>query len=148
MNTLQYYPTTSLFRGGATSPTRKGLARLYDQQNSFSLYEAYGTYINTFNNVDFTFTGGYSYQQNNFNDQFLEIGDFPNNDLNFANAIETAQDLNNAGFIGANSNASPDEKIIAFFGRANLTLNDGIFINASVRREGSCLLYTSDAADD
>ena len=140
LNTLQYYPTTSLFRGGATSPTRKGLARLYDQQNTFELYEVYGTYTNSFSNADLTVTGGYSYQQLNFNDNFLEIGDFPNNDLNFANAIETAQDLQNAGFIGANSNASPDDKIIAFFGRANLTINDGIFINASVRREGSSKL--------
>ena len=140
LNTLQYYPTTSLFRGGATSPIRKGLARLYDQQNSFELYELYGTYTSSFNNADLTVTGGYSYQQLNFNDNFLEIGDFPNNDLNFANAIENAQDLLNAGFIQANSNASPDDKIIAFFGRANLTINDGIFINASVRREGSSKL--------
>ena len=140
LNTLQYYPTTSLFRGGATSPIRKGLARLYDQQNSFELYEVYGTYTNSFNNADLTVTGGYSYQQLNFNDNFLEIGDFPNNDLNFANAIENAQDLLNAGLIQANSNASPDDKIIAFFGRANLTINDGIFINASVRREGSSKL--------
>lgn len=140
LNTLQYYPTTSLFRGNATSPIRRGLANLYDQQTSFDLYEAYGTYINTFNNIDFTFTGGYSYQQNNFNDQFLSIGDFPNNDLNFANAIENSQDLLNAGLIGANSNASPDEKIIAFFGRANVTINNSIFLNASLRREGSTKL--------
>tara|TARA_Y100000385_G_scaffold291930_1_gene374144 strand:+ start:3295 stop:6264 length:2970 start_codon:yes stop_codon:yes gene_type:complete len=140
LNTLQYYPTTSLFRGNATSPTRKGLANLYNQQNSFDLYEAYGTYTGAFSNMDLTITGGYSFQQNNFVDNFFSIGDFPNNDLNFANAIETAQDLQNAGFIGANSNASPDDKIIAFFGRANLTINDGIFVNASVRREGSTRL--------
>lgn len=141
LNTDQYYPTTSLFRGGAVSPTRKGLARLYDQQRRFNLYEAFGTIINPLSdNIDFTATVGYSYQQNNFKDNFLEIGDFPNNDLDFANAIETAQDLNNAGFIGANSNASPDDKIIAFFGRANLVFNGNIFMNASVRREGSTKL--------
>ena len=141
LNTSQSYPTTSLFRGGATSPTRKGLVRLYDQQNRFNLYEAYATLTNPISdNIDLTITGGYSFQQNNFSDNFLEIGDFPNNDLDFANAIETSQDLNNAGFIQANSNASPDDRIVAFFGRANLVVNNGIFINASLRREGSSKL--------
>jgi len=140
-NTQQYYPTTSLFRGNATSPLRKGLANLYDEQKSFDLYEAYGTYTSSFNStMDLTVTAGYSYQQLNSQDQYLSIGDFPNNDLNFANAIENAQDLLNAGLIDANSNASPDDKIIAFFGRANLTINNAIFLNASVRREGSSKL--------
>lgn len=141
LNTTQYYPTTSLFRGGATSPTRKGLSRLYDQQNRFNLYEAFGTITNPIGDgIDLTATVGYSFQQNNFKDNFLEIGDFPNNDLDFSNAIEASQDLNNAGFIGANSNAGPDDKIIAFFGRANLVLNNNIFVNASIRREGSSRL--------
>ena len=139
----EYYPTTSLFRGGAASPIRKGLARLYNEQRDFELYELYGTYTGSFGTTDLTVTGGYSYQQINQFDNFLELGDFPNNDLNFLNAIETSQDIalaSNAGFIDANSNASPDEKIIAFFARANLTLDDGIFVNASVRREGSTKL--------
>ena len=137
---MEYYPTTSLFRGGATSPTRKGLANLYNSSSSFKLYEMYGTYLANFGNVEATFTGGYSFQQQNFSDQFVGIGDFPNNDLNFANAIENAQDLLNAGFIGANSNATPDEKIIAFFGRANFSIDNGIYINASLRQEGSTKL--------
>ena len=141
LNTNQYYPTTSLFRGGATSPTRKGLARLYDQQNRFSLYETFATLTNSLSdNMDLTVTAGYSYQQTNFRDNFLEIGDFPNSDLDFSNAIETSQDLQNAGFISANSNASPDDKIEAIFARANLVINNGIYINASVRREGSSKL--------
>jgi len=141
LNTTQYYPTTSLFRGGATSPTRKGLARLYDQQNRFNLYETFATLTNSLSdNMDLTLTAGYSFQQSNFKDNFLEIGDFPNNDLDFSNAIETSQDLQNAGFIGANSNAGPDDKIEAVFARANLVLNNGIYINASVRREGASKL--------
>jgi len=137
---IEYYPTTSLFRGGATSPTRKGLANFYNENKDFKLYEAYGTYLNSAGSVDYTFTGGYSFQQINNTDNFFGIGDFPNNDLNFANLIETSQDLNNAGFISANSNATPDEKIIAFFGRVNVTIDNAIFLNASLRREGSTKL--------
>lgn len=136
----EYYPTTSLFRGNATSPTRKGLARFYNQNTSFSLYEAFGTYITDVGSGDLTITAGYSYQENNFQDNFLELGDFPDNSQNFSNIIESSQDLLNAGFISANSNASPDEKIIAFFARANLTLDNAIFLNASIRREGSTKL--------
>lgn len=136
----QYYPTTSLFRGNATSPTRKGRADFYDEIRNFSLYEGYGTYIDNFGNTDFTFTAGYSYQQSNFESNFLQLGDFPDNSQDFSNIIETSQDLQNAGFINASSDASPDEKIIAFFARTNLTFDNAIFFNASVRREGSTKL--------
>ena len=60
--------------------------------------------------------------------------------MDYINAIEYSQDLLNAGLIGANSNVSPDDRIIAFFGRANITIDDGIFVNASIRREGSSKL--------
>jgi TonB-dependent starch-binding outer membrane protein SusC len=136
----QYYPTTSHFRGNATSPLRKGRAEFYNDNNKFKLYEAYATHLSEFGQSTLSLTGGYSYQQSNFISNYLNIGDFPNNDIDFINRIETSQDLQNAGFIGVNSDASPDEKIIAFFGRANLTVNDAIFVNASIRREGSTKL--------
>lgn len=140
-NNREYYPSTSLFRGNAASPTRKGLAKFYDDNASFRLYEGYATYVNNFGSTDLRFTAGYSYQQNNFESNFFEIGDFPaGSTVDFSNLVEAAQDLQNAGFIGANSDTSPDEKIIAFFGRANLTFDNAIFLNASVRREGSTKL--------
>ncbi|MGC6421530.1 MAG: SusC/RagA family TonB-linked outer membrane protein [Flavobacteriaceae bacterium] len=137
----EYYAPTSLFRGNATSPVRKGEARFFDNRNTFKLYEVYGRYNNNFGNVALAVTGGYSFQQNNYSDKFFSLGDFPsNNDFNYLNAIEVSQDLQAEGFISANSSASPDEKIIAMFGRANVTIDDAIFINASVRREGSTKL--------
>ncbi len=136
----QYYPTTSNFRGNATSPIRKGQANFYDQDTKFKLYEAYATHLSEFGKSTLSLTGGYSYQQSNFNSHSLGIGDFANGDLDFSNAIETSQDLQNAGFITVNSDASPDEKIIAMFGRANFTINDAIFVNGSIRREGSTKL--------
>ena len=137
----QYAPTTALFRGNASSPIRKGLAEFYESNSNFSLYEIFGTYLTDLGDKsNLRITGGYSYQQDNFDDKFFSLGDFPNNDLDFSNSIETSQDLQNAGLIGANSNASPDNKIIAFFGRANFTFDDAIFVNASIRREGSSKL--------
>jgi TonB-dependent outer membrane receptor, SusC/RagA subfamily, signature region len=136
----EFYPVTSLFRGGATSPTRSGLANLFSDEASFDLYEVFGTYTGSFGNAGLTLTGGYSFQENNSFNNFLSIGDFPTDDLDFINAIEVAQDLNSAGFIDANSNAIENDRIIAQFLRANLTLNDGIFVNASIRREGASRL--------
>ena len=138
--TQAYYPTTSLFRGNATSPTRRGRADIYNEDTSFKLYEAFATHTSEFGSAILNLTAGYSYQQTNFQNSFFSLGDFPNNDLEFVNNIETSQDLQNAGFITALSDASPDEKIIAFFGRANLSFDDAIFVNASVRREGSTKL--------
>lgn len=136
-----YYPTTSYFRGNATSPTRKGLAEFYNDDNSFKLYETYATFVSGIGaSSNLTLTGGYSYQQNNFFSTFMSAGDFPTNDINFGNAVENSQDIRNAGFVNLNSDASPDEKIIAFFGRANLTFDDAIFLSASLRREGSTKL--------
>ncbi len=136
-----YYPTTSLFNGNATSPTRKGLAEFYENNATFNLYEGYATYTTDLgSSSNLSITGGYSYQEDDFVDNFFSLGDFPNNDLSFLNVIETSQDLQNAGFIEANSNASVDNKIIAFFARANYTFDNAIFLNASLRREGSSKL--------
>jgi iron complex outermembrane receptor protein len=141
---ISYYPTTSLFRGNATSPIRKGLAEFYQQDVTFNLYEGYMTYTTGFGSSALTLTGGYSYQEDTFDENFFSLGDFPDNSLDFSNLIQTSQDLQAAGFIGASSGASPTNKIIAFFGRANLTLNDNIFFNASLRREGSSKLGTEE----
>ena len=48
----EYYAPTSLFRGNATSPVRKGEPRFFDNKNEFKLYEVYGRYNNEFGNVN------------------------------------------------------------------------------------------------
>tara|TARA_R110000796_G_scaffold250788_4_gene380719 strand:- start:85036 stop:88032 length:2997 start_codon:yes stop_codon:yes gene_type:complete len=137
----EYYRTTSLFRGAATSPLRKGLARLTSGENRFKLFEVYGDYnLNPTDKLDLKFTGGYSWQQENYNSYFLSAGDFPNDDLEYIDALEWSQDKINAGQIDISSDRSPDQKIIAFFGRLNATFDDAIYFNASIRREGSTKL--------
>jgi iron complex outermembrane receptor protein len=86
------------------------------------------------------FTGGYSWQEENFNSYFLSAGDFPNDNLQYIDALEWSQDKINAGFIDISSDRSPNQRIIAFFARANATFDDAIYFNASVRHEGSTKL--------
>jgi len=136
-----YYRTTSLFRGGASSPTRKGLANKTTGDNEFKLFEIYGDYnLNLSDKINMKFTGGYSWQQENSSSYFLEAGDFPNDNLAYLDALEWSQDVVNAGQINISSDRSPDQKIIAMFGRLNFTYDDAIFFNASIRREGSTKL--------
>lgn len=140
LKNVAYYPTTSLFRGNATSPVRKGRADVYDENARFKLFESYATYVNSFGSTDLRLTAGYSYQENNFFSSNVVLRDFPDNSYDYSNLLETSQDLLGAGLVEVNSDASPNERIIAFFGRANLTFGGGIFLNASVRREGSTKL--------
>lgn len=137
----EYYRTTSLFRGAASSPTRKGLARLTSGENRFKLFELYGDYNRDLSDkLNMKFTGGYSWQQENFNSYFLSAGDFPNDNLAYIDALEWSQDQINAGQIAISSDRSPDQKIIAMFGRLSMSYDDAIHFNASLRREGSTKL--------
>ncbi len=132
-----YYSRNSLYRG----LNRGGLARRYTSDREFTLFEAYATYTKDFNNIDLSVTGGYSFQEDQFQDLFLELGNFPSDDLGY-NALENAGDRLSglASLVNINSSASPRNQITAQFARVNLTIDKGIFINASVRREGSTKL--------
>ncbi|MEE9362617.1 MAG: SusC/RagA family TonB-linked outer membrane protein [Cellulophaga sp.] len=134
---VRYAPTTLLRGGNATSPTRKGNAQIYSDKFNSKLFELYGTYKNKFGNVDLTFTGGYSFQENSFYGYYLELSDFPDTTLDYSNALELSYDLEEAGRVIANSSATNDDRLIAFFGRLNMTFDDAIFFSASLRQEGS-----------
>jgi iron complex outermembrane receptor protein len=104
------------------------------------LYEAFANYNITSDGFNVNLTGGYSFQQDNFTSKAFGLGDFPGNNMDYSYNIDASEDLLKAGFITANSSRGPDNKIIAFFGRANVVIDDAIYVNASVRREGSTKL--------
>lgn len=134
----EFYPSTSFFRG----LNRDGLARRYFQDGDFTLFESYATFTESFfSSLDMTVTGGYSYQEQFTEGLTLEMGNFPTNTNGYYDI-----DLSGDRVIGGPSNvlvesfATPEEKIIAFFGRLNTTFDNGIFLNASIRHEGSTKL--------
>ncbi|MFD0798879.1 TonB-dependent receptor domain-containing protein [Maribacter chungangensis] len=134
-----YHPVTSYWRGNALSPTRRGQAEFFSREETFSLFEAFGTYTGNVNDfVDFTVTGGYSFQETNNNFNFLSLGDFPAGvDFDFSNRIQDAQDRLEADRIDASSSRADGDRIIRFFGRLNATFDDAIYFNAALAREGS-----------
>ncbi|MEP0366007.1 MAG: SusC/RagA family TonB-linked outer membrane protein [Cyclobacteriaceae bacterium] len=133
----EYYPRTSFFRG----LNRGGLARRSVSDKEFTLFESFATYTNSFGKIDLTASAGYSFQEETDEYFVLQLGDFPSDQLGF-NALEDSRNIltGGASLIEILSNSSPDSRIIAFFGRVNLTFDDGIFFNASLRREGSTKL--------
>lgn len=133
----EYYSRNSLFRG----LNRGGLARRYTSDRYFTLFETYGTYSKSAGNLNFDITGGYSFQEDQFEDIFIEMGNFPNDQLGY-HALETSGDIlsGRSDLLNISSSATPKNRIIAFFGRANVTINNAIFINASLRQEGSSKL--------
>jgi TonB-dependent starch-binding outer membrane protein SusC len=131
-----YFSSKSLWVGNG----RNGLARRYTSDKQFTLFETYGTFTKAFDMIDLAFTAGYSYQEDQFEDINIELGNFPSDQLGY-NALEASGDRLTGG---SNSNISssktPLNKIIAGFARLNLSFDNAIFLNASVRREGSSKL--------
>jgi TonB-linked SusC/RagA family outer membrane protein len=133
----QFYPSTSFFRG----LNRDGLATRFTDDSKFELLESFATYNGAFGDINLTVSAGYSFQENFYESLNLSVGNFPSNDLGFY-GIDQSGDrvLGIASNVVIDSYASPEERIIAFFGRVNMTFDDAIFFNASVRREGSTKL--------
>ena len=135
----QYYKTTSFFRGNALSPFRKGRADFFNNESSIKTLDMYATYYKMFSDkFSFKFTGGFSWAETDYNEYYLQLGDFPPGiDFDFSDNIEVSQDLLEAGRISANSGRNDDDRIIAQFARVNMSFDDAIYFNASIRREGS-----------
>jgi iron complex outermembrane receptor protein len=135
----QYYPTTAFYRGNAVSPFRKGRADFFNSESSLQTLELYGTYNKMLSDkFNLKITGGYSWTESDYNEYYLQLGDFPPGvDFDFSDNIEISQDLLEAGRVIANSGRNDDDRIIAFFGRVNASFDDAIYFNASLRREGS-----------
>ncbi|MCB0705846.1 MAG: SusC/RagA family TonB-linked outer membrane protein [Saprospiraceae bacterium] len=126
----EYYLKDAYFRG----TNRNGIAKRVDQIKDNQLFELTGNYDVDFGNNSLSFLAGYSYQDFNFSELFVEAGNFISDDLTF-NRFDAAQDFADARATVRSSRNS--YKVIAFFGRVNLNLDDTYFLSASVRQEGS-----------
>lgn len=133
----EFYPSTSFFRG----LNRNGLARRYFEDFKFTLFETYGGFAETFGDLNVSATVGYSFQEEVREGLTVELGNLPSNDLGY-HGIDLSGDrvLGNAGNVLLDSYKTPEERIIAYFARVNTTFDNGIFFNASIRREGSTKL--------
>ena len=130
----EYYPGTSFYRGF----NRSGLAIRRAEDRTFTLFESYATYMKRFGNLNMTLSAGYSYQQEQFEDFRVEVGGIPVDDVGF-NALEWAAEIRQDNRLSLES-AGNESEIVAQFARANFSWDEAVFLNASVRREGSTKL--------
>ena len=131
----EYYPGTSYYRGF----NRSGLARRRAEDRQFTLFETYATYTKRLGNLNMTLSAGYSYQQEKFEDFLIDVGGIPVDAVAF-NALEWAREIRQANRLSLESSATPKSEIAAQFARANFSWDEAVFLNASVRREGSTKL--------
>ncbi|MEK7831369.1 MAG: TonB-dependent receptor, partial [Acidobacteriota bacterium] len=128
----EWYPSTSYFRGF----NEKGFASRRTEDRSTELTETTLRYDMDFgNSSSLTLLGGYSYQEFTNESFQAQATRFITNDLNFNNlnfGQRAALGDPNAVFSGKDR-----YKVIGFFGRANVNIDDTYFLMASVRREGS-----------
>lgn len=134
----QYYSSESFWVG----LNRNGLARRYFQSGDFTLFESYGSYRGSVTDkINLTAIGGYSFQEDFVEGISVQLGNFPTDALGYYGmGLSGDRVIGGQGNVNVGSFATPNERIVAFFTRVNLTYDNGIFLNASFRREGSTKL--------
>lgn len=140
-NERAYYPPESYFRGNFYPLSEvKGMANLNDFEDDFSLYEGFIHYKKTLGESKLGITMGSSYQNGNHADHYLHLQGFSNQGLMDVKRIDDYQNWAEEAARTDTVNNGWADKLSAFFGRANLSLKDQLFLNASLRYEGSSKL--------
>ncbi len=127
----QYFDRNSFWVG----ENARGRASRTNEEDQDQLFRLEGNYsLDLGTNSSLRLLGAYEYQD--FENDFFgaQGGNFLTDAFSFNN-LGAAQDFATGnGSVFSSRNAS---RLIAFFGRANLNINDTYFLTASLRREGS-----------
>jgi len=126
-----YSPKNSKFGGGFG---RKGLASRSTSQAFNELLEATINYNKTFGTSNLSLLGGYSYQEFLYEGNGMSGGNFLTDAFTYNNMGAALDFANGLGSVYSYKNSN---KLIAFFGRANLSVDGTYFLSASARYEGS-----------
>lgn len=113
---------------------RNGLAFRRSDESRNQLFETTANYRQTFSAVRLESVAGYSYQEFAFQGQGATAGNFPS-DATLYHNLSLSGDISDGRasmFSYRNTN-----KLVAFFGRANFTIDNTYFASATYRREGS-----------
>jgi iron complex outermembrane receptor protein len=126
-----YSPKTAKFGGGFG---RKGLATVQNNERLNELFETTLNYDKTLGKVAMSFLGGYSYQEFFNQGDYTQAGNFLTDAFTYNN-LGAALDFAN-GLATVYSYAN-ENKLVAFFGRANFNIDDTYLLSISSRYEGS-----------
>ncbi|WP_373520250.1 SusC/RagA family TonB-linked outer membrane protein [Aquiflexum sp.] len=126
-----YSPKTAKFGGGFG---RNGLARVQNHERLNDLFETTLNYDTNVGRVGMALLGGYSFQEFFNQGNSMEAGDFLTDVFTYNN-IGAGLDLAN-GLADVFSYANQN-RLVAFFGRANFNWEDTYLLSISARYEGS-----------
>jgi len=114
---------------------RNGLASRSANNYSSRLFESTAHYLGELtSSVNINVLGGYSYQDFYNEGFYAQGGDFLTDDFTYNN-LSAALDFKNG--LGTITSYKNSYKLIAFFGRVNVNINNTWFVTASTRYEGS-----------
>ncbi len=127
----QYSPKTAKFGGGFG---RQGLATIENRERLNDLFEATVNYDQNVGKVNLALLGGYSYQEFFNQGNYTQAGNFLTDAFTYNN-IGAALDFANG--LATVSSFANNNRLVAFFGRANFNLEDTYLLSLSARYEGS-----------
>ena len=127
----QYDPKTAKFRDGFAN---RGNASRSTERRMNELFETTLDWLGTAGRTDITALLGYSYQDF-FTEGFNMSGGQFLTDAFTYNNMSSAEDFNNG--LGNVDSYAYMSRLIAFFGRVNLNVNNTYFLSVSARQEGS-----------
>lgn len=146
LNALLSYSKFNQTRGYAE--TKEHISNRRDSRNGFAsvggrevidrLLELTGEYSRTLGDHRFSLLGGYSYQENDYSDHWMQNWDFPT-DLFSYNNIGIGKALKEG--LAPQSSYRGVTNLIGFFGRATYSYQDKYLLLGSLRYEGASQLY-------
>ena len=114
--------------------SRRGQAQRQLENWDNKVFDWLANYIYERNQFTMKFLGGYSYQYFHYSELIATNYDFPSDALTFNDLGSGLYLKEGRATLDSDRNSST---IIAFFGRANVSMLDKYFLSGSIRREGS-----------
>jgi len=119
---------------------RNGYARIRGEESIDRLAELTAEYSKSIDNHNLMILGGYSYQENDFNDYYMENWDFPTDQFGYNN-IDIGQAVINGQVSNPVRSSRAATNLISFFGRITYNYSDKYLLMASFRREEASQLW-------
>lgn len=126
----EYYNATAKFRGS----NRHGYARNYNDNRYNELFETTVNYNVDIGGSNLALLGGYSYQDFYNEGYNMEGGNFLVDEYKFNNFFAALDGDRGLADLSSYANSN---KLIAFFGRANLSIARSYYLSVAARYEGS-----------
>jgi iron complex outermembrane receptor protein len=131
----QYWSKDSYYTPYAQA-SHLGYARKESQQDFHQLFEITGQYERNFDKLNARLLGGYSWQENIYENFWAFGKGFLTDAFSYNNLGSASGELTNKEAMGSYKSSS---KLVGFFGRLNLNYDDAVFLTVNYRRDGSTM---------